>query len=196
MRDKQPARRFASGTRPRLVLGSLAAVTATLTGCDSAIDSAQFTSVQACTDAGYEQRLCEAGYNAAVAEHQKTAPRFNSLKSCEAEWGTSSCGPLTTPAIAGSSFNTGGSVFVPLVAGFVLSQVMQQRYYDRGDIDFDYYGGYYRGGSPIYRNRTGSTVTLSNSGGRMISTPVNVNTHPVARSGFGGMHMSRGGFGG
>jgi uncharacterized protein YgiB involved in biofilm formation len=196
MRDKQPARRFSSGTRPRLVLGGLAAVSATLTACDTAVEPAQFTSIQACTQAGYEQRLCEAGFNAAVAEQQKTAPRFNSLASCEAEWGTSSCGPLTTPAIAGSSYTTGGSVFVPLVAGFVLSQAMQQRYYDRGDIDFDYYGGYYRGGSPIYRSRSGSTVTLSNSGGRMISSPVNVNTHTVARSGFGGMGRSRGGFGG
>lgn len=192
MRDQQPVRRFASSRRPRLALGGLAAVGVTLSGCGSAdYQQAQFTSVAACTQAGFEANLCQTAYVAAVQEHERSAPRFNSLASCEAEWGTSSCSPVTTPVIAGSSYNT-GSAFVPLVAGFVLSQAMQRRFYERGDVDIDYYGGgYYRGGAPVYRSRSGTPVVVSRSGGKAISTPVNVNTATVARSGFGGMGMSR-----
>jgi uncharacterized protein YgiB involved in biofilm formation len=194
MRDKPPQRRFASGHRPRLMLGGLAAVGVTLSGCEPAEQqAAQFTSVAACTQAGFEASLCQSAQSAAEQEHQKSAPRFNSLASCEEEWGTSSCAPMTTPAIAGSSYNT-GSVFVPMVAGFVLSQAMQRSFYQNGNIG--YYGGGY-GGGPVYRNRTGTPVTVGRSDGKMIKTPVNVNTASVSRRGFGGMGMSRGGsFGG
>jgi len=195
MDDRPPRRRFVSGARPRLALGGLAAAaTISLGGCDSPdLQPAEFTSVAQCTAAGYAQQLCDAGYNAAFLEHQRSAPKFTSLNACQQEWGSTSCVPATGVANGTSA----GSVFVPLLAGFVLSQALQQRYYDTGEIDIDYYGGYggYRG-SPIYRNRTGRTVTVDRSGGTTKMTPVNVNTRTVAASGFGGRGMSRGSFGG
>jgi uncharacterized protein YgiB involved in biofilm formation len=183
-------RRFSARTRPRLVLGGLAAAAGmSLSACDSTPDfnDAQFTSVAECVKAGFDAPVCEAGYNTAALEYQKSAPKFNTLKSCEQEWGSDHCAPANTPGTSAST----GSVFMPMLAGFVISQALQRRYYEGGNIS--YYGGYGGyAGSPIYRNRTGGTVVVDRSGGAVRSMPVNVNTHTVSRSGFGGMSMSRG----
>jgi uncharacterized protein YgiB involved in biofilm formation len=183
-------------------MGGLAvAAGMSLGGCDSTPDfqSAEFTTVKECVSAGFPSDLCDAGFKSALEQHQQTAPKFNSLKSCEEEWGGNHCladatpATATTPATSASS--SGGSVFVPMLAGFVVSQALQKRYYNDGGIN--YYGGYYGSyGSPIYRNRTGSTVTVNRSSGRAVATPVNVNTRSVAHSGFGGMSMSRSSGGG
>ena len=200
-------RRFAARTRPRLVLGGLAAAAGiSLGGCDSAPDfqDAQFTSVSECTKAGFAAEVCEAGYKGAQ-EQQASAPKFNSLKSCEQEWGANHCQPYaSTAAAAGNAPGAGvgagsgsaiGNVFVPMLAGFVISQALQRRHYEGGGLG--YYGGYGGYGSPIYRSRTGNAVVLDRSGGALRTTPVNVNTRTVSRSGFGGMSMSRNsGFGG
>lgn len=195
-------RRFAARTRPRLALGGLAAAAGmSLSGCGETPDfqTAQFTSVSECTSAGFPSNLCQASYNAAYLEHQRTAPQFKSETECEKEWGTGQC----ASQFAGVSSGLGGvpgassisSVFVPALAGFLVSQQLQQRFYDTGEIDIDYYGGYgsrYRG-SPVYRSRTGNTVTVDRSGGKAVTTPVNVNTRTVAQSGFGGRSFSRSG---
>lgn len=196
--DRHPPRRFAGRNRQKLVLGGLAAAASmTLGGCGGTPDfqDAQFTSVSECTKAGFPDSVCQSSYNAAFLEHQRSAPQFNTLKSCEQEWGGQHCLPASGANYGASA----SSIFVPMLAGFVVSRALQQRYYDDGDIDIGYYGGYggYRG-SPIYRSRTGGTVTVDRSGGRSVIKPVNVNTSTVARSGFGGMSMSRSsrGFGG
>lgn len=203
MEESHPPRRFAPRARPRLVLGSLAAAAGmSLGGCDSTPDfqPAEFTTVKECISAGFPDAVCQSGYNAASLEQQRSAPKFNSLKSCEDEWGGNHCVPATASGPAAGSATTGSSgssIFVPMLAGFVVSQALQQRYYDRGDIGYGYYGGGggYRG-SPIYRSRTGGTVTVDRSGGRSVMKPVNVNTRSVAHSGFGGMSMSRSSSGG
>lgn len=191
-------RRFADRARPVLVLGGLAVFAgANLAGCDSEtpqFSDAQFTTVAECTKAGFPDSVCQAGYDSALAQHQGDAPKFGSLQDCEKEWGSDHCVGYTDPnALAGANVTGGssaGSVFVPMLAGFVVSQALQRRYYDDGYVG--YYGGYGGGyGRPIYRDRTGGTVTVDRSGGRTIAKPVNVNTTTVARSGFGGMGMSR-----
>lgn len=192
--DNRPRRRLAGRARPTLALGGLAvAASMTLGGCGGTRDfqDAQFTSVNECVKAGFPDNVCQSSYNAAYLEHQRSAPQFKNLKSCEQEWGDQHCLQYS-PSSSGIG-TSASSIFVPMLAGFVVSQALQRRYYDDGYIDIDYYGGYggYRG-SPIYRNRGGSTVTVNRSGGRSITTPVNMNTTTVARSGFGGMGMSRG----
>jgi len=185
--DRQPdgqraRRRFASSGRQRLMLGGLAAAGLTLSGCESepAIEPARFTTISECTSAGFDLELCKGGFEDAKKAYGATTPQFKSQAECEKEWGESSCAPQQ--ASSGT-----GSVFMPMFAGFVLSQMMQQRYYNTGS----YGGGYV--GSPIYRGRGGNPVTLERSNtGKAIATPVNVNTTTVSRSGFGGMGMSRG----
>lgn len=193
--DLPAPRRFARRARPKLVLGGLAAAASiSLSGCGGTPDfqDAQFTTVAECTKAGFPDTVCQSSYNAAFLEHQRSAPQFQGQQACEQEWGGQHCERLTNTS--SSSSPSLGSVFVPALAGFVVSQALQRRYYDNGDIDIDYYGGYggsYRG-SPIYRSRGGNTVTVDRSSGTTVSRPVNVNTASVARSGFGGMSMSRG----
>jgi len=195
-------RRIASKTRPRLALGGLAAAAGmSLTGCDVGPDfsQAQFTSIGECTTSGFSREACDAAYNAALREYAQSAPKFRSKEACEQEWGTGRCAaPLLTQEAGGGAVQQGGSafgnVFVPALAGFALSQALQRRDYDSGYIG----GGFASyGGTPIYRNRTGGTVTVDRSGGKAVTTPVNVNTRTVSSRGFGGMGMSRGGgFGG
>jgi len=201
MEHPRSPRRFTVGNRPRLVLGGLAAAAGmSLAGCDRSEDyrQAEFTSVRACEQAGFDREVCDAGYSAAAQTHQETAPRFSSRDTCEQEWGTGQCAPALAGSDSGPTAaaapSASGNVFVPMLAGFVISQALQQRYYSGGYIG----GGFSRyGGEPIYRNRTGSTVTLDRSSGRSVATPVNVNTRTVASRGFGGRSMSRGGgFGG
>jgi uncharacterized protein YgiB involved in biofilm formation len=193
-------RRFAARARPRLVLGGLAAAAGmSLTGCDSTPDfqTAQFTSVTECVSAGFPSDLCENSYRAAFLEHERTAPKFASQAACEKDWGTGQCAPeiagsgtSASPAIGTPLATSGGNIFVPAIAGFLVSQALQRRYYDNGGMNIGYYGGGYVG-SPVYRNRTGSTVTFDRSAGKAVMTPVNVNTRTVAQSGFGGRSFSR-----
>jgi len=180
--DRVGSRRFTSRKRQRLMLGSIAVAGMTLSGCGqkAEVQDAQFTTVGECTSAGYPQKLCEASAGAAETEHQKAAPQFRTLAECQEQWGVSSCS---------STHRSGSGVFVPLLAGFVLSRAMQRDYMDRGYVS-NYGGSYY--GSPIYRGRAGNTVTLNKgSTGAVTKVPVNVNTRTAAKSGFGGMGMSR-----
>ena len=190
-RSAQPAkRRFAGRSRSVLALGGIAAAASvSLGGCGGTPDfqDAQFTSVSECVKAGFPDNLCQASYSSALKEYQGTAPKFDSLKACEQEWGGQQCVPGSA-AGAASAGSSASSIFVPALAGFVLSQALQRRYSEGGGVG--YYGGY--GGSPIYRDRGGSTVTLDRTGGRSITRPVNVNTTTVARSGFGGLGKSSG----
>lgn len=195
-RNRSP-RRFAAKTKQRLVLGGIAAATSiSLGACSSEppqFNSAEFTTVGACTSAGFPDKLCQASYNAAFLEHQRSAPQFQSRANCEQDWGNGQCAPL-----AGDSYGnapSASSIFVPALAGFVVSQALQRRYYDDGDVDIGYYGGYGGGyrGTPVYRNRSGGTVTVDRSSGKAVATPVNVNTRTVSSRGFGGKGLSRGG---
>jgi uncharacterized protein YgiB involved in biofilm formation len=186
-------RRYARRTHATLALGGLAALS--LSGCDDTpnFQDAQFTNVSECVKAGFADELCQSSYNAALQQYQGDAPKFNTLKDCEQQWGAQQCGPGVA---SGQSYSSGSNVFVPLLAGFVVSQALQQRYNRDGAAGIGYYGGYGSGfrGTPIYRDRRGSTVTFDRSGGQAIARPVNVNTTTVARSGFGGMGKSRSGF--
>lgn len=204
--DRPQPRRFAARQRRRLALGGIAAAaTVTLTGCEDTpptFADAHFTSVSECTKAGFPDKLCDAGYNAAWQDYFNTAPQFKTAEECEQEWGAQQCVSRSYDANTGTGTGSSvGSVFVPLLAGFMVSQAMQQRYYRDGDRDFVYIsGGNGFAGSPIYRNRSGATVTLDGNTGsnvKAIPKPVNVNTTTVSRSGFGGKGLSRGGgFGG
>ncbi len=189
MVESQSPRRFTARTRPRLVLGGLAAAAGiSLSGCDVTPDfqPTQFTNVTECVNAGFSQDACDAGYNAAKLEYDRSAPQFSSREACEKEWGTGQCAaPQATGQANGSTMS---NVFVPALAGFVLSQALQRRDYSGGYIGGGF-GSY--GGGAVYRDRGGSTVTLDRSSGKAVATPVNVNTRSVAKSGFGGMGMSR-----
>lgn len=183
-------RRFAAN-RPLLALGTIAASSLALAGCaGEPPGEVMFTSAEQCIEAGMDQQVCLAGYQDAMQAHWQNAPRFDGLAACEAEYGAGQCGEAPAAVTSG-----GGSFFVPFLAGYMMSSALNNL------SDYGAYrrqrelNGYGYGTSPIYRNRSGQTVTpgtLGRQNGTAIAPsqrsmqPVNVNTQTVARSGFGG----------
>lgn len=77
-----------------------------------------FTSVEACTAETMQPSMCRQAFEAAQAQADVVAPRYASLADCEAEFGEGQCATRQ---------QAGGSFVGPLMAGFVLSQMMNAR---------------------------------------------------------------------
>ncbi|MBB4234717.1 DUF1190 domain-containing protein [Rhizobium esperanzae] len=199
-------RRKSGHKRPFLALGTIAASTLALSGCgDQTPSEVMFTSVDQCVASGMDQQVCQAGYQDAMRAHLVTAPHFNGMAACEAEYGAGQCTEQRSNAVPNNNTGGSGSFFVPFLTGYMLSSALN----NIGDYN-DYRRrqeeiGFYYGSTPIYRNRSGQMVTTTvRSGGARYDTtiapsrqsvkPVNVNTRTVARQGFGG--RSSFGFGG
>lgn len=66
---------------------------------------------------------CEAAYQTALNEAARTSPRFNSEYDCEYEFGPNQCREVNSGS---------GSVFMPFMAGFMVSQLLSpNRYYSQ-----------------------------------------------------------------
>jgi len=134
---------------------------------------------------------CDAAQAAAQKAAAETAPRYATQSECEGQWGPSQCQPNNSG---------GGSFFTPLLAGFVVGQMLN--------------GGGYRGGGPMYRDRnnqysngygggyayrdfrTGKTLTNGREYGdvaRQAPSRVQSRTTVVSRGGFGGGGRGYGG---
>ena len=134
---------------------------------------------------------CDAAQAAAQKAAAETAPRYDTQSECEGQWGPSQCQPNNSG---------GGSFFTPLLAGFVVGQMLN--------------GGGYRGGGPMYRDRnnqysngygggyayrdyrTGKTLANGREYGdvaRQAPSRVQSRTTVVSRGGFGGGGRGYGG---
>ena len=156
----------------RVVLTTLtAAGAAAVSGCGSSDWSEAdatgqvYSSVSECVAAGENRSECENAYAQAQIDDNSAAPRFESLALCEQEFGSGSCDQRT---------DSGGSFWVPLLAGFVIGSVID-------DIDID--GRRRRHYAPLYRNRSTGTWYHGGSG-----------YGPLSRSSGGAYAFSRGGF--
>jgi uncharacterized protein YgiB involved in biofilm formation len=174
--------------------------TLTLTGCggDPVVEGQLFPNVAECVGSGVAQSECQEAYNQAVADNENDAPRFESRELCEEGFGSGRC----EQRFAGSG--GGGSVWVPLLAGFVIANVID-------DIDFDRkkkrkyapvylssaagHGGYYSGGSnygPLSRTSNGRFGLAPDTLNRPVSAPrVQSRADVASRGGFGGRASSR-----
>lgn len=204
-------RRLSGRTPPILALGTIAASGLALASCGDKppAEDVMFKSVDQCLQAGMDAEVCRAGYQDAMRAHLAGAPRFDGRAACEAEYGWTQC----TPARGADGSGSAGSFFIPLMAGYVLStgfnriddyDKYRRREQEQGGGGGGGGGGY--SGSPIYKTRSGQTVTTipapphgsrnaSASSSRYSVKPVNVSTRTVARRGFGGRSFSFG-FGG
>lgn len=63
-----------------------------------------------------QEDACRASYSEAVAESERTAPKYASQQDCEAEFGSENCQSVERAE--------GGSFFMPLMAGYMLGQLM------------------------------------------------------------------------
>ncbi|CAM4373428.1 DUF1190 family protein [Alteromonas australica] len=96
-----------------------------LSACaDERQDATIYTSIDDCKQ-DYPNAIekCEAAYQTAVEEAQRTSPRFNTEYDCEYEFGPNQCRTVNT---------NNGSFFMPFMAGFMVSQLLSpNRYYSQ-----------------------------------------------------------------
>ena len=183
------------------------AASLSLTGCDDPAAVAQwdrnaaaqgeqveafsYASLDACKQANeVPDAECDTGWRAAQEDNDASAPRYAERASCEDVYGVGQCVPR------GSG---GGSFFTPLLAGFVIGQMLDGggRPYYRGTglyrRDERYGGGYYSGwGGSLGRDyRTGRTVIARQGieppdAIRQAPQKMQTRTSVVSRGGFGG----------
>lgn len=174
----------------RPVVMSVAA--ALLSACSSDEQVTVVKSPQECasnTELSLEQ--CEAAYKQALAEAERTGPKYTSRQLCEAEFGVGQCSP-----------HSSGSSFIPLMAGFMVGQALSRR-------DESYYGAY----NPVYRYRrpfssmnnqimTADGSLLGNYGQRSYTVDKSTLkskptvTKTVSRGGFGAVASAKSNWGG
>ncbi|HQQ62223.1 MAG TPA: DUF1190 domain-containing protein [Pseudomonadales bacterium] len=75
-----------------------------------------YPDVQACkTDGKLTDEACQKEFDNAQQEHLKNAPQYTSLADCEADFGDARCESRT---------NSGSSVFLPMMAGFMAANML------------------------------------------------------------------------
>jgi len=128
-------KRYTNGSRKHLALGTIAAMSVATAGCEAPAqplplpeEPVQFSSPAECISAGYETIACEDSYQAALAQHQADAPRYDLQDNCEEEWGGGNCQ---------ESRSGSGSFFAPFLTGYLLSSALRgasSGYYQHGGI--------------------------------------------------------------
>ncbi|QJR82009.1 DUF1190 family protein [Alteromonas pelagimontana] len=93
-----------------------------MTGCaDNRQDATIYASLDECKSANPDAAAkCDAAYQTAVEEAERTSPRFSTANDCEYEFGTNQCRQVETSS---------GSFFMPFMAGFMVSNLLNQRPY-------------------------------------------------------------------
>ena len=87
--------------------------------CEEAkVDTALFESVQQCTGLGFTAQECEANYREAQRNHVNVAPKYTAKADCEADFGSTQC------EVAPQRTSSGGSVFMPLMAGYMMGSML------------------------------------------------------------------------
>ena len=147
-----------------------------LAACDDASHTpevASFKTVQSCIDAGNQKTVCQQALNSAQVASSK-APSFNSQQSCIDQYGPDHCQSRT---------ENGHSVWGPMLAGFVIGQMMnnnQHTPYSR----------------PIYYDRSGGYTSPGLGESHSFTHIAAAQTATVSRGVFGSAAAARGSWGG
>ncbi|TFL16835.1 DUF1190 domain-containing protein [Jannaschia formosa] len=171
----------------RIVLLGAASVIA-LAGCqEERADVVIFDDPEACATGGLEAELCAEQYAEALAEHEETAPRYDALAVCEAEHGDGAC----------IEDESRPSIFMPLMAGFLMGQLLSGRGYAARAMvpaaggGFATTDGATRASSLSGRGSVGASALTTQAASTRNAAPLTRST--VARSGgFGGARTSGG----
>jgi uncharacterized protein YgiB involved in biofilm formation len=143
-------------------------------GCEeSQVDAALYNTPSQCILDGFSKEECSTSFESAKAMHVDVAPKYTSLVDCEADFGAKEC--ETAPQVT----QAGGSVFMPLMAGYMMGRMMSG------------------GAQPLYRSRddrasfrtadnrnVGSSVGRTQVARSATQTPA-AKTRTVSRGGFG-----------
>lgn len=135
---------FRKAFRPYRLAPVAIAITAVfaLSGCEESDETVSlYMNAQECAQANPSQAAqCEDSYRTALQEAQRTAPKYATMEDCVAEFGDAQC--TQTASIDGNPVNTenannlnpdssqmaqansGGSFFMPLMAGYMMGRLM------------------------------------------------------------------------
>ncbi|HEX4181147.1 MAG TPA: DUF1190 domain-containing protein [Caulobacteraceae bacterium] len=153
-----------------------------LAGCGGGDQPKVYNSVAACK-ADHPGHACDDAWQASVGEHDKTAPRYTNEQACEAQYGPGHC-----------EAREGGQVFMPLMAGFILGQMLNNNRCNTG-APYGNCGGYGGGGyfgHPVFYASGGGYRTPAINPGESVFT----RSGGVSRGGFGATAGFRGALGG
>ncbi|UWQ22247.1 DUF1190 domain-containing protein [Jannaschia sp. W003] len=178
----------ASAPRRIILLGAASALA--LAGCqEDRTDVVIFDDPESCASSEYGSELCEEQYAEALAEHDETAPRYDAREVCEAEHGEGAC----------IEDESRPSIFMPLMAGFLMGQLLGGRgFASRAMVPaagggFATTDGSTRAGSLSGRGSVGASALTSKAASTRNAAPLTRST--VARSGGFGAARTSGGFG-
>ncbi|MEO5373095.1 MAG: DUF1190 domain-containing protein [Alphaproteobacteria bacterium] len=196
----------------RLRLLLMGPATLALAACDEEPQQAGvFSTVEECVESKtYTESFCRESLEEAKKQHPKVAPKFSSREECEAQYGPGRCdSPYggSSAQSAQSASSGGGSVWMPLMMGFLAGKVLgnsqplyqgYQGYPQRREEQQGGAGGGYRSGAGSWGGwQTGDNVKVANRTGVQTvegsafrsSTP---KTSTVSRGGFGSRASSVG----
>lgn len=178
----------ASAPRRIALLG--AASVMALAGCrEEQAEVVVFDDTATCAASGVEAQVCDAQYAQAVAEHDETAPRYDAVAVCEAEHGAGAC----------IQDESRPSIFMPLMAGFLMGQMLSGRgFASRAMVPtagsgFATTDGATRAGSLSGRGTVGASSLTSRATSTRNAAPLTRSS--VARGGGFGAARTSGGFG-
>jgi uncharacterized protein YgiB involved in biofilm formation len=182
-------RKIGSPARPLFKPLALAIAALSLAACTAKEEVKVVASVDDCkSNTSLTVEQCEAAYAKAVAEAERTGPKYRARADCEAEFGYQRC-----------QQSHRGGLFMPLMAGFMVGNLLNN---NRG---YSY--------NPVYQYRSGSSYSnnrLMTADGSVIGSPgkssYSVNpstlkskpsvTRTVSRGGFGAKASAKSSWGG
>ncbi len=171
---------------------AIAITAAILSSCSDKQEVQVVASVEDCVaKTSLDQNQCQAAYQEAMTEAERTGPKYSTKERCEAEFGYGYCGRSQSSS----------GVFLPLMAGFMVGQMMG------GRNDYGYrYNPVFRYNSPSsgLHNRylTADGSVIGRSGRNSYSVPPSsLKTKPsvsktVSRGGFGSLASAKSNWGG
>ncbi len=153
------------------------------------VQSYQYATLDDCKSANeIPDEQCDAGYVNALKDNEKSAPRYDNQSTCEDVYGAGNCVPRGSQG--------GGSFFTPLLAGFVVGQMLNgggSPYYRGTGLYRERDGGYATGwGGVINRDYATGRTTIGRQGVdppeavRQAPPKMQTRTSVVSRGGFGG----------
>ncbi|NAW63723.1 DUF1190 family protein [Photobacterium halotolerans] len=168
--------------RPFAIAPVTAAITAgLLTGCsDPQEDAVIYHTVNDCKDdnPGYSEQ-CEAAYQNALQEAERTAPKYKNLQDCTTEFGMNSC-----------MKSTENNWFMPAMAGFMFARLLDS---NRGYYSQPMFSSYYPGSR--YYGRWTTADGYDYGSYRYKNSKIKVGTEQMKPKPTVSRTISRGGFG-
>jgi uncharacterized protein YgiB involved in biofilm formation len=152
-----------------------------LTACEEPkVDAAVYSSLDQCKrDPLNTSDQCESSFKEATSQHAAVAPKYDTAEDCQADFGSGKC------EVAPYKTSSGGSVFMPLMAGYMMGSLLGGR--GRGSMM----------SQPLYRSsqspnsfRTAENRNVGSKTGR-----TKVASSATSRPTFKSSTRSRGGFG-